>query len=73
MPLSARFTRSTSRAWSAGDRFLCKMPMPPARAMAMAARPSVTESMAALTRGTCSGMVRVSLDRTLPSVGSTSL
>ncbi len=47
IPLSARFTRSTSRACSSIDRFLWMMPIPPSRAIVMAVRLSVTESIAA--------------------------
>ena len=60
MPLSDRFTRSTSDACSSIDRFLWMTPMPPCCAMAMASRDSVTVSMAALTSGTFSRMLRVS-------------
>lgn len=41
--------------------------------MAIAARDSVTESMAALTIGMSSSIVRVILDLTSTSAGSTSL
>ncbi len=73
IPLSARLTRSTSRAWATGLRFLWRMPMPPARAMTMAERPSVTESMAALTRGMLSAIRRVNRVRTSTCAGRISL
>ncbi len=73
IPLSARLTRSTSRAWATGLRFLWRMPMPPARAMTMAERPSVTESMAALRRGMLSRIRRVSRVRTSTWPGRISL
>ena len=60
MPLSERFTRSTSSAWSSIERFLWMMPMPPCCAMAIAISDSVTVSMAALKRGTFSRMFLVS-------------
>ena len=47
--------------------------MPPARAIAIAVAPSVTESIAALTSGTLSAMLREKRDRTSTSFGSTSL
>jgi hypothetical protein len=49
------------------------MPMPPARAIAMAARASVTESIAALTSGMFRRMLRVSRVAISTSAGSTSL
>ncbi len=60
MPLSDRFTRSTSDACSSIDRFLWMTPSPPCCAIAIASRDSVTVSMAALTSGTFSRMWRVS-------------
>ena len=59
IPLSLRFTRSTSAACRSIDMFLCSTPMPPERAMAIAMSASVTVSMAAATNGMLSGMVRV--------------
>src|SRR3954454_14847839 len=59
IPLSLRFTRSTSAACRSMVMFLCRTPMPPARAMAMAISASVTVSMAADTSGILRGMVRV--------------
>ena len=50
MPLSERFTRSTSDACSSIDRFLWMTPRPPCCAIAMASRDSVTVSIAALTQ-----------------------
>ena len=58
IPLSERFTRSTSAACRSTDMFLWSTPMPPARAMAMAISLSVTVSMAAETSGTLSVMPR---------------
>jgi hypothetical protein len=52
IPLSERFTRSTSAACRSTDMFLCSTPMPPARAIAMAISLSVTVSIAADTSGT---------------------
>ena len=69
IPLSARLTFSTSRACSSMARFLCTMPMPPSRAMAMAARASVTESIAALRSGMFMVSFRVSRVRTSTSAG----
>ena len=60
MPLSDRFTRSTSEACSSIDRFLWMTPRPPCCAIAIARRDSVTVSIAALTSGTFSRMWRVS-------------
>jgi hypothetical protein len=47
--------------------------MPPSRAIAIAVRASVTESIAALTSGTDSSIFRVSRDRVSTSFGRTSL
>src|SRR6266403_840905 len=41
IPLSERLTRSTSSPWRSMGIFLCTMPMPPWRAMAMDRRDSV--------------------------------
>src|SRR5436190_6204925 len=71
MPLSDRFTRSTSDACSSIDRFLWMMPMPPCCAIAIARRDSVTVSIAALTSGTFRRILRVSRVLTSTSVGST--
>ena len=51
MPLSKRLTLRTSSAWSAGSRLRWMTPMPPACAMAMASRASVTVSIAEETIG----------------------
>ena len=59
IPLSERFTRSTSAAWRSIDMFLCSTPIPPARAIAIAIADSVTVSMAAATSGTLRPMARV--------------
>ena len=60
MPLSDRFTRSTSEACSSIDRFLWMTPRPPCCAIAIASRDSVTVSIAALTSGTLRRIRRVS-------------
>ncbi len=59
MPLSERLTRSTSAAWRSIGMFLCRTPIPPNRAMAMAISDSVTVSIAAEMTGTLSEMARV--------------
>ena len=69
MPLSDRFTRSTSDACSSIDRFLWMTPRPPCCAIAIARRDSVTVSIAALTSGTFSRMLRVSRVLTSTCVG----
>src|SRR5882672_7238685 len=71
MPLSDRFTRSTSDACSSTDRFLWMTPSPPCCAIAIARRDSVTVSMAALTSGTDSLIFRVSRVVTSTCVGTT--
>ncbi len=63
MPLSKRFTRRTSSACWSGSRLRWMTPMPPACAMAMARRASVTVSMAEEMIGRFSVMVRVSRER----------
>ncbi len=60
MPLSERLTRSTSEACSSIVRFLWITPRPPCCAIAIASRDSVTVSIAALSSGTLSRMLRVS-------------
>ena len=60
MPASDRFTISTWPACSPTDRLRCNTPMPPARAIAMAIRDSVTVSIAELTNGTLSRIFLVS-------------
>ena len=62
MPLSDRFTRSTSAACRSIDMFLCSTPMPPARAMAIAISDSVTVSIAAETSGIRSSIPREKRD-----------
>ena len=54
MPASERLTVSTWPACSATGRLRCSTPMPPARAIAIAIRDSVTVSIAELTSGTLS-------------------
>ena len=71
IPLSLRFTRSTSAACRSIVMFLWITPMPPARAMAMAMSASVTVSMAAEISGMLSGMERVSRLRVETSRGWT--
>ena len=58
MPASDRLTVSTWPACSATGRLRCSTPMPPARAIAIAIRDSVTVSIAELTSGTRSRMRR---------------
>ena len=71
MPLSERFTRSTSDACSSTVRFLWMMPMPPCWAIAIASRDSVTVSIAALSSGTLTRMLRVTHEPTSTALGST--
>src|SRR5688572_14222502 len=71
IPLSDRFTRSTSSAWSSMDRFLWMMPMPPCCAMAIAISDSVTVSIAALSSGTFNLMFLVSRVVTSTCAGRT--
>ncbi len=71
MPLSERFTRSTSSPWRSMVMFRCTMPMPPCRAMAMARRDSVTVSMAEEASGMFKSSLRVKCVRVSTSVGST--
>jgi hypothetical protein len=71
IPLSDRFTRSTSDACSSTDRFLWMMPIPPCCAIAMANRDSVTVSIAALAIGTCRRILRVRFEETSTSLGRT--
>ena len=59
IPLSDRFTRSTSDACWTTSRFLWMMPMPPSWAIAIAIGASVTVSIAALTSGRLSAILRV--------------
>ena len=70
MPLSERFTRSTSSAWRSMVMLRWMKPMPPWRAMAMARRASVTVSMAAATMGMLSEILRERQVRVSACVGS---
>ena len=72
MPASERLTISTWPAWSAIERLRCSTPMPPARAMAIAIRASVTVSMAELTSGTCKRIFLVSWLEVSAAAGTTS-
>ena len=60
MPASDRFTVSTCPACSEIGRLRCRTPMPPARAIAIAIRDSVTVSIAELTSGTLNRIFLVS-------------
>ena len=71
IPLSERFTRSTSSRWRATLILRWIKPMPPCRAMAMARRDSVTVSMAAEQMGTLMEICRVMQLRVSTSVGIT--
>jgi hypothetical protein len=73
IPLSARFTRSTLARLRLDPMFLWMMPTPPSRAIVMAARLSVTESIAADRMGMFKSSPRQSRVRTSTSLGSTSL
>ena len=73
MPLSKRLTLRTSSAWSAGSRLRWMTPMPPACAMAMASRASVTVSIAEETIGRFSRIVRVRREAMLTPLGMTAL
>ena len=72
MPLSERFTRSTSAACRSIDMFLCSTAMPPMRAIAIAISLSETVSIAAATNGMLSAIPRVKREVTFTSFGSTS-
>ena len=72
MPASERFTISTWPACSATGRLRCSTPMPPARAIAMAIRDSVTVSIAELTSGTLSLIFLVSWLEVSAVAGTTS-
>ena len=71
IPLSERFTRSTSSAWRSMLMLRCTKPSPPCRAMAIASRDSVTVSIAAETSGMFREILRVSCVCVLTSVGRT--
>ncbi len=72
MPASNFLTCWTWLACSSIPRFLCRMPIPPCCAMAIAIGASVTVSMAAETRGMPSSISRVRRVRTSTWAGSTS-
>jgi len=59
MPLSDRFTLSTSPACCSMLRLRWMIPIPPCWAMAIAICPSVTVSIAALSKGTFRAIVLV--------------
>ncbi len=69
IPLSDRFTRSTSAAWRSIDMFLWITPRPPCRAIAIASSASVTVSIAAERIGTFSRIFRVTQVVTSTSCG----
>lgn len=70
-PASNFLTLATSAACCSTVRFLCRMPIPPSWAMAMARRASVTVSMAAETIGSVSRRSRVRRVSRLTSLGRT--
>src|SRR4029079_8290523 len=72
IPLSDRFTRSTSAACRSTDMFLWMTPMPPARAIAIAISDSVTVSIAAEANGTLRAIPRVKREEVFTSLGWTS-
>ena len=72
IPLSARFTFLTSWACFSIDIFLCKTPIPPSLAMAIAIEDSVTVSIAADTIGTLMVIFRVNFVWIDTSLGRTS-
>ena len=71
IPDSDFLTRSTSFACASMGMFLWMIPSPPSRAMAIAVRCSVTESIAALINGAFNPMVFVSLVARETSLGRT--
>src|SRR3989344_2542439 len=71
MPASNFLTRRTSSAWRAGVRFLWIIPRPPSWARQIAARASVTVSMAADNSGILRLMVRVREGFRSTSLGGT--
>ena len=73
MPLSARLTRSHLERLRVGVEVLVEDADAPSRAIVIAVRASVTESIAADTSGTLSSMDFVSRERVSTSFGSTSL
>ena len=73
MPDSLRLTWSTIAAWSAMERFRCRMPRPPSRAIAIAMRASLTVSIAADSSGVATVMRRVTREDVSASDGMTSV
>jgi hypothetical protein len=71
IPLSERFTRSTSAACRSTDMFLWITPIPPERAIAIAISDSVTVSIAAATNGMLRTIPRVNRERMSTSRGCT--
>ena len=71
MPNSNFFTCATWAACASGSRLRWITPMPPACAMAMASRASVTVSMAEEMTGIWSEIERVTREETSASFGST--
>ena len=72
IPLSARFTFLTFMACCSIVMFLCKTPIPPSRAMAIAILLSVTVSIAAELIGTFKDIFLVNFDLILTSLGKIS-
>ena len=72
MPASDRFTTSTCAACSSADRLRCSTPSPPARAIAMAIRDSVTVSIGDDTSGTRSRTRLVTCVPVSTELGTTS-
>ena len=72
MPASDRFTTSTWAACASGDRLRCSTPSPPARAIAMAIRDSVTVSIGDDTSGTLIRTRRVTWVLVSTALGTTS-
>jgi hypothetical protein len=72
MPATWRLTMPTCSACASGVRLRWMTPMPPACAMAMASRPSVTVSMAEEMTGILTAISRVTRELTSVSAGSTS-
>ena len=71
-PLSVRFTFRTCSACFSILMFLCKIPIPPSRAKAIAKVDSVTVSIAADTNGILMDSLRVSWEEMVTSRGNTS-
>ena len=71
-PLSLRLTRRTSSTWLSMLMFLCKIPMPPSLASAMAKLASVTVSIAEESNGMFNVMSFVSLVARFTSRGKIS-